>query len=130
MTQDRKTPNKLWLDLALAAVLLLVPFLFIRFAPDRQDLAVRIVGILSGVAVMYYANKAPKHLKPLASLQNPAQHQSLTRFTSWLLVLGGIGYMLAWIFAPIRYAAPVSVALLGTAMVVVLVRHVWARRAS
>ncbi|HEU4852032.1 MAG TPA: hypothetical protein VFT37_07740 [Telluria sp.] len=87
------------------------------------ELARRIVGVMTAGIVILYANMVPKSLTPLAALQcDPAAEQALRRFTGIVLVLGGIGYALAWMFAPLDSANAIAMALLGAALAVVLVR--------
>lgn len=88
------------------------------------DCAERVLGIMMGALVVMYANNAPKILSPLvAGRCSDAGEQALRRFTGWALVLGGLGYMGAWLFAPLAYAAVSALALLGTAFALVLLRY-------
>ncbi|WP_426117061.1 hypothetical protein [Massilia sp. PWRC2] len=86
------------------------------------DGAARLLGIAMGALVVMYANQAPKILAPLASRCSAAHTQALRRFTGWALVLGGLGYMAAWLLAPVDQAATLALALLGTAFALVLLR--------
>jgi hypothetical protein len=100
-------------------------------SPDHisADLAQRLFGVMLSVVVVAYANVAPKALVPLARLRcDAAAEQAVRRFTGWAIVLGGIGFGLAWAFAPIAFAGLLAVALLGTAFVAVVVR--WGRAAA
>lgn len=87
------------------------------------DLARRAFGVMLSVVVVVYANAAPKSLVPLARLRcDAATEQSLRRFTGRAIVLGGVGFGVAWIVAPIEVAGLLAVALLGSAIIVVVVR--------
>lgn len=88
------------------------------------DLARRLVGIMMGLIVVLYANSVPKQLTPLAVLRcSPAVEQSLRRFCGLSLVLGGVGYALAWIAAPIDAANLLAAAVLGVSLLVVAIRY-------
>ncbi len=88
----------------------------------------RLFGVITGCVVLLYANAVPKALVPLARLRNPVIDQAMRRFAGWALVLGGVGYILAWLIAPIAAAWWVAAALLGTAVVVMIARLAWATR--
>lgn len=66
----------------------------------------------------------PKALTPFARLRcDPEKEQSPRRFTGWALVLGGLGYATAWMFAPIASARLLAIAALGSALLLVVVRY-------
>ena len=89
-----------------------------------DELAKRLVGIMLGVVVVVYSNAAPKALTPLALMRcDPAAEQSMRRFAGWALVLGGLGYAAVWLLAPLSNAGMLSVAVLGGALVAVVVRY-------
>jgi hypothetical protein len=104
-------------------------------SPDYidADFARRLVGVMMGGIVVLYANSVPKTLTPLAVLRcSPAAEQSLRRFTGLSLVLGGLGFGLAWMVAPIDAANVLGGAALGIALLVVAIRFlaVFARRSE
>ena len=90
-----------------------------------DEISQRAVQVAIGLIVVYCANLAPKTLEPLASSCDPARVQSLQRFSGWAIVIGGLGYSLAWLIAPIDYAAITSMAILGTSLLLVLARCAW-----
>lgn len=85
----------------------------------------RAIQIAIGLVVVYCANLAPKTLEPLNSSCDPARVQSLQRFSGWAIVIGGLGYSLVWLIAPIDYAAVTSIAIVGSSLLLVLARCVW-----
>lgn len=86
------------------------------------ELSHRLLGAMLGAVVVVYANAIPKLLVARTSLRcTPAQDQAARRFAGWSLVLGGIGYMLAWLFAPLAQAALIGGALLAAALLTALV---------
>lgn len=54
---------------------------------------------------------------------DPAIEQSLRRFSGWAIVLGGLGYAGALLIAPLDRAPYLSIAFLGSALLLVLVRY-------
>lgn len=113
--------------LVTAGALLLASYALSRASPAiiSVDCAQRVLGVMMGALVVLYANSAPKILSPLSSLTagcSAEGEQALRRFTGWALVLGGLGYMGAWLFAPIAHAAVIALALLGLAFALVVVR--------
>lgn len=79
----------------------------------------RLMGMLMGLVVIFSANVIPKRLVPLARLScNPAREQTLRRFAAWALVLGGLGFTLAYALAPIAIASTLAICLLAPATLV------------
>lgn len=104
--------------LAAAAVLRLV-------ATDsaHADLARRWSGALPGFVVVLYANAIPKALVPLAQLGcDPAEDQAIRHAAGWSLALGGAGYIVAWLVAPLHIAALAAAASLALGLAVALGR--------
>lgn len=110
--------------LVIAGALLLASYALSRASPAiiSVDCAQRVLGVMMGALVVLYANSAPKILPSLAASCSAQGEQTLRRFTGWALVLGGLGYMGAWLFAPIAHAAVIALALLGLAFALVVVR--------
>lgn len=115
-------------DVLIALSLIAIAAALKILAPERTELAPRVLGVMSGLVVVFYANAIPKTLTPLAKLQDPARHESLQRFVGWCLVLGGLGYALAWIAVPFDFVVPVAIVLLGSSLAVALGRCFWLRR--
>lgn len=115
-------------DVLIALSLLAIAAALKIFAPERTELAPRVLGVMSGLVIVFYANAIPKTLTPLAKLKDPARHESLQRFVGWCLVLGGLGHALAWIAVPFDYVVPVAIALLGSALAAAFGRCFWLRR--
>jgi len=94
----------------------------------------RLTGVLMGTVVILSANLIPKRLVPLARIScDPAREQALRRFCGRVLVLGGLGYTLAFVLAPIGIAAMLAICLLAPAVVAVAgvsLRCAWNRRGA
>jgi hypothetical protein len=73
-------------------------------------------------------------LVPLARLScDPVREQTLRRFAGRVMVLGGLGYALAYAFAPIAIAPTLAICLLAPAVLIVagiMARCAWARRSA
>jgi hypothetical protein len=80
------------------------------------DVVIRAVMVMTMLIFAYYGNLVPKAISP------DAQERSARRFAGWALTSSGIVSAGLWIFAPIDVAIPASIALAGTAVVVVLLR--------
>ena len=94
----------------------------------------RLMGVLMGSVVLISANAIPKRLVPLALLScDPAREQTLRRFVGRALVLGGLGYTLAYALAPLAIAKTLAICLLAPAVLTVAgirARCVWTRRVA
>lgn len=98
---------------------------FLTPAYVSRDLSQRLFGIMLGVFVVAYANAVPKKLRPLVELRcDPVREQAIRRVTGWSMVLGGTGYGLAWILAPVKVAWVLAPALLATALLVAVGSYV------
>lgn len=83
----------------------------------------RVMGVLMGAVVVLYANAVPKALTPLVRMRcDPGVEQALRRFTGWSLTLGGVAYVAVWAIAPLAYANLLAASLLGTALLLVVLR--------
>lgn len=133
MTVDRPTRRAI----AIAALYLLTALALDQLRV-RQVLTAetvqRLMGVLMGTVVIASANLIPKRLVPLARAScDLAREQTLRRFCGRVLVLGGLGYTLAYALAPIASAAMLAICLLAPAAVTVAVisaRCAWNRRAA
>lgn len=96
-----------------------------------RELGDRLLGALLGLVVVFYANAAPKALRPLTSMRcDPAAEQALRRFTGWALVIGGVGYSVASLAAPAAYAENLAIVWLVGAVLAVVARHAMALRSG
>ncbi|PWF49102.1 hypothetical protein C7C56_008205 [Massilia glaciei] len=94
-------------------------------APDyiSAEWSQRLLGALLGAVVVAYSNAIPKILTARArAASSPAADQAARRFAGWSLVLGGLGYMGASLFAPIGMASLVGAGLLGTGLLLAVLR--------
>ena len=115
-------------SIRVAALLLLSSIALSMLSPAyiSPDIVRRLNMALMGCLVVAYANVIPKVLTPAARFScSPAQNQAIRRFTGWSLVLGGIGYTLAALFAPLDMVMLLACASLATALLVAVLRFVW-----
>lgn len=80
------------------------------------ELSRRSLGFLMGAMVVFFANAVPK------KQTGCARRQSAQRVCGWSLVLGGLGYSVAWLFVPLAYAHIVAMSLLASAVLYAIVR--------
>lgn len=96
---------------------------------DPDEIAQRFVQIAVGTMFLWYANRIPK-----ISVAKPdctfTKEDQIRRFAGRVLVVGGIGYVLAWVISPFDVAAIIAVSILGGAFTLVLGRWVMARLAA
>lgn len=87
------------------------------------ELSHRLLGALLGGVVVCYANVIPKVLTARSRARcTAAADQAARRFAGWSLVLGGLGYALAWLLAPIGLASILGGAMLATSLLLAVVR--------
>ena len=88
------------------------------------ELAHRLLGALLGAVVVVYANAVPKALASRSRLRcSPAEEQAARRFGGWALVLGGLGYMLAALLAPLELTSLIGGVLLGSSLLLAVLRY-------
>jgi len=97
--------------------------------PDylSHDMNRRLMGVLIGVLFVMYANDIPKAVTARTRCA-PATAQAARRFIGWALVLGGLGYIAAWLLAPIESSGMIGGLSLGTAITVSALRLRWMAR--
>ena len=124
-------------SLSLAAIYLLTAVVLNELRQRdvvSAEAAVRLMGILMGSLVLVSANAIPKRLVPLARLScDPVREQTFRRFAGRAMVLGGLGYTLAYALAPIAIASTLAICLLAPAVLVVagiMARCAWMRRSA
>ena len=125
MTTQPKARTILLRSLLVAVLLIGVSSTLRWLAPEylSSDLARRLIQIMMGLYVVAIANALPKTLTPLMQLRcDPAAEQAMRRFAGWTLALGGAGYALTWMIAPIGIAPVLAKSLLGGAVLLVIVR--------
>ena len=70
---------------------------------------------------MLLANVIPKRTGSACTL-------AIRRAGAWALVLGGLGYTLAWLMLPLAYASEAATSIMAFAMVYGIARVVWLLR--
>ena len=124
MTADPAARAALLRGLAVAALLLLAALALRLLAPVHlaPEAAQRLVGALLGAVVVASSNAIPKALAPRLRFRDPAAEQALRRFAGWSLTLGGLGYVLAWLLAPLEHANAAAGLVLAASLLAVVVR--------
>jgi predicted signal transduction protein with EAL and GGDEF domain len=112
----------------LLAALMLAGAFALKHTNLNPDLSHRLLGILIGVPALVYANAASKTVPPLTRMRcDPAAEQALRRFIAWTLSLGAAAYMTAWALVALPYASTIATTLLGSAVLLVIVRITWTK---
>lgn len=121
--------SKLRINIIIASLILVAALAFALanntgyIAGEPDEISKRVMGAVFGALLVLFANRAPKNLPPWSdAARDPARRQTLQRFAGWALVLSGLGYSVVWLAAPIAAAAPLSITLVGSALLLVLIR--------
>jgi hypothetical protein len=116
----------------LAAALIIATSAALKWAAPgylSPEWAQRLTGALLGLVVVVYANVIPKSLTSLVRLRcSPRAEQAARRFAGWSLVLGGLGYVLAMLFAPLAGMHLIGAAVLAVALLAAVLRCFGAAR--
>jgi uncharacterized membrane protein len=89
---------------------------------------VRAAMIANGIIVALFGNATPKTLRaPRHSVEAERRVQSALRRTGWVMTLAGLIYALLWVTTPEDFAQPLSMGVLGLAVVYVGVMAVRCR---
>jgi FtsH-binding integral membrane protein len=90
------------------------------------ELKQRLMAILIGLPVVFYANAAPKALKPLTRLRcDGAAEQAFRRFSGWTLLVGGVAYIVTWMVAPLDQASDLATKFIAASVFLVFARLAW-----
>ncbi len=133
MTAKRSKTTSLRSGLLAAALLLVGSALLVWLSPEyiSKDTARRLLGMMMGGMVVFYANTASKLLRPLTEIRCDAEkEQAMRRFTARSIVLGGLAYAAAYLIAPLGLADFLAIALLGSSVLVVVIRCVLWHKAA
>ena len=109
------------------AGLLLAFSLTARLAGNLFDIETSLItrarNIFSGFVLFYFANMMPKMIGPAlkGKCSNTAAN-SVRRFSGWVLALGALGYIGAWVFAPMSQTSNIAHGFVGVAVVLVVLR--------
>lgn len=98
-------------------------------ADDPDSGMRRTIMIMVGAYLAVTGNALPRMLPPTSSMPcGGARVQAFQRFAGWTWVLCGLGFALAGLALPLDAAAPISVALMVTALIVTIVQLLRLRR--
>jgi hypothetical protein len=86
------------------------------------DVPLRGIEALMGLMIAFYGNAIPKTLQRLRDGKiESGRVQSLRRTIGWLLTVGGLGFAAVWAAAPLSEAVGWSMAVIGTAIGLIIV---------
>lgn len=95
---------------------------------DQHETLMRAWNITTALVLVWWANLAPKRLRPLAETSgDPGAAQSARRFTSTAILIGGLLSALDWFIAPFHLAMPLQAAAIGGALAIAFTRCLFAR---
>lgn len=83
----------------------------------EPDTGRRLMAALFGAMFVMYANAIPKAVTARSRCA-PAVGQAARRFTGWVLVIGGLGYIAVALLAPVERIGMLGGLVLGTSMTV------------
>ena len=86
------------------------------------DMSLRITMAIIGLVLVVQANAIPKDVAGRS-----ANYQAVKRVAGWALVLAGLAYAAAWLFAPLEIAAFASMAAVIAAIAYVFGYRRWRR---
>ncbi len=112
-------------SLLAAALILGISAALAWAAPEyiSREWSQRLLGAMLGAVVVLYSNAIPKVLTARARrAAAPGAEQAARRFAGWVLVLGGFGYLFAWLVAPLELAALIGGSILAAAVLLAVVR--------
>lgn len=116
------------------AIALAVAFLAaaatLRYAASQgligEDVATRAVQVVIGLGLAAYANVMPKQIGGRrGSVEADTRAQAAQRFGGWSITLAGLVHAALWAFAPLSFAGPASVVVVGSAVLSTLGYAVW-----
>jgi hypothetical protein len=95
-----------------------------------QETTTRGVMALIGLMLISTGNAMPKQQEgpPSQAVRDVAVRQSILRVGGWALMLGGLVWVVLWLFTPRDIAQIGSIAAVGTATAVMVVYAVWRAR--
>ncbi len=124
-TNRSQTSRAIGSSLIIAGLFLQASIALKWLTPDplSAEMAHRLMGVLMGALVVFYANDVPKSLTPLVRMRcDPAAEQALRRFAGWSLALGGAAFAAASLLAPFENANAIAVSALGSSVLLVIAR--------
>jgi hypothetical protein len=101
--------------------------LAMKFLGNISDIDAAVVKrareVFMGMVLLYFGNFLPKLIGPsLKGRCSNAAAASVRRFSGWVLVIGALGYIGAWLFAPFSQASLIAQWWLGGAVGLVVLR--------
>lgn len=112
------------------AIAFLAAAVVLRYASAQgfigEDVATRAVQVVIGLGLAAYANVMPKQLGgPRRSAEAESRAQAAQRVGGWSITLAGLSHAGLWAFAPLSFASPASMVVVGGAVIVTLGYAIW-----
>jgi hypothetical protein len=91
---------------------------------DKREMATRAFNLTTALILLWWANLAPKRLRPLAELTcDRIREQRARRVAGVALIVAGLISAVAWLIAPFNLALPVEATAIGGGLAIVFVRR-------
>jgi len=111
--------RKVTQTIVLAGVILGLAFISrLGWLDGLGDVGERTRGFITGTIVVFLANAIPKQA-------GPARGYAMRRAAGWAMVLGGLGYALAWLLLPVAYANEAAMSAMLLALAYTIARFMW-----
>jgi hypothetical protein len=96
-----------------------------------SETTTRCMMVLIGLMLLTIGNGMPKQPDgpPSQTISDVAVRQSILRFGGWMMMLGGLLWIVLWVFAPRDVAEVGSIAAVATTTLVMVAYSVWRYRA-
>ena len=93
------------------------------FGLFSDEVSERATGILMGLIIILFANAMPKTAPDscLESERSP-DWRGVRLFAAWSLILGALGFIAAWAFAPLEHAPFIAIAPMATGVAAMAAR--------
>ena len=112
------------------AVIFLAATAALRYAATQgyiaEDFATRAVQVIIGLGLAAYANLMPKQVGgSRRSVEAETRAQAAQRVGGWSITLAGLIHAGLWAFAPLSFASPGSMVVVGGAVILTLGHALW-----
>jgi len=125
-----KSTGELLFGIALAGVIIMLSATLALLRAEEiisESAGDTLIGFVIGAVLIIIGNRMPKILPELGSIRcDPAAEQSLRRFSGWVFVFIGLGYIGAWVFlGEEHFGRWIAMSIVAIGAAVVILRAHW-----